>query len=62
MKILVALLLLAGAIIAYGSKSIASKILQGKREPNDADIVYVKLVGFAIVLLSAIIMILRRNF
>jgi len=62
MKILVALLLLIGAIIAYGSKSIASRILQGKREPNDADTVYIKLIGYVIVLVAAIITILRRNF
>ncbi len=58
MKVLTILLLIVGAILSYGSKKIASKILQGKREPNDADIVYVKLIGYAIVLVAAIITIL----
>ena len=58
MKVLTILLLIVGAILSYGSKKITSKILQGKREPNDADIVYVKLIGYAIVLVAAIITIL----
>ena len=58
MNVLVVLLLLIGAITSYGSKSIASKILQGKREPNEADTVYIKLIGFSIVLVSAIITLL----
>ncbi len=58
MKALVALLLFLGAGIAYGSKKIASRILQGKREPNEADTVYIKLIGFSIVLVAAIITLL----
>lgn len=58
MKFLVALLLFLGAGIAYDSKKIASKILQGKREPNEADTVYIKLIGFSIVLVAAIITLL----
>ncbi len=58
MKILVILLLFIGAFISYGSKKIACKILQNKREPNDADTVYIKLIGFLIVLVAAIIMLL----
>lgn len=58
MKVLVVLLLLIGAITSYGSKKIASKILQGKREPNEADTVYIKLIGFSIVLVAAIITLL----
>ena len=59
MKVLVVILLIIGAVISYGSKRIASKILQGKREPNDADNIYVKLVGYVLVLVAAIITILK---
>lgn len=55
MKALSVIFLIAGAVITYSSKKIAFRLLYGKREPNDADNVYVKLVGFALILIAAII-------
>lgn len=55
MKLISIILLVLGAVITYGSKKIAAKMLKNKREPNDADIVYIKLTGFALILIAAII-------
>ncbi len=55
MKTLAIVLLVLGACISYGAKLIVPKILSGKREANDADYVYVKLAGFALVLAAAVI-------
>ena len=55
MNIAVYILVIAGAFITFGSKLIAEFILDGKREPNEADLVYIKLLGFALILAGAII-------
>lgn len=56
MKTLALVLLILGACVSYGSKLIVSKMLRGKREANDADYVYVKLAGFALVLAAVVIL------
>ena len=43
--------------MSYGSKLIVHKLLRVKREANDADYVYVKLAGFALVLAAAVILV-----
>lgn len=55
MNIAVYILAATGAFITFASKSIADVIFSGKREVNDADIVYIKLVGFALILAAALI-------
>ena len=55
MNIAVYVLAVAGAFVTFASKVIAEAILSGRREPNEADIVYIKLVGFALILAAAII-------
>jgi len=55
MNIAVYILAVAGAFVTFASKTIAEFILSGKRDPNDADFVYIKLVGFALILAAAII-------
>ena len=57
MKILALVLLVLGACMSYASRLIVSKMLRGKREANDADYVYVKLAGFALVLAAAVILV-----
>ena len=53
--IIIAYILIAlGAAITFLSGPIATKILKDKREPNEADIVYTKLVGFACILASVL--------
>ena len=57
--IIIAYVLIAlGAAITFLSGKIAKAILKNKREPNEADIVYIKLVGFACILASAIMILL----
>ncbi|MBR2404723.1 MAG: hypothetical protein IKA95_03600 [Clostridia bacterium] len=58
MKILALVLLVLGACMSYASRLIVPKMLRGKREANDADYVYVKLAGFALVLAAAVIILL----
>ncbi len=55
MKLVICILMVFGAMITFFSRKIAELILSGKREVNEADIVYIKLVGFAFVLAAAII-------
>jgi len=53
--IIIAYVLIAlGAAITFMSGKIAKAILKNKREPNEADIVYIKLVGFACILASVL--------
>lgn len=52
-KVLVLLLIVAGAAISFGAKKIAPAIL--KREPEDKDIVLVKSVGLVLVFVAAVI-------
>jgi len=53
--IIIAYVLIAlGAAITFMSGKIAKAILKNKREPNEADIVYIKLVGFACILASGL--------
>ena len=53
--IIIAYVLIAlGAAITFLSGKIAKAILKNKREPNEADIVYTKLVGFACILASVL--------
>lgn len=58
MIILKCILIALGAVITFFSKMIAEAILNGKREPNEADLVYIKLVGFACVLAAAIMILI----
>ena len=58
MIIIAYVLVVVGALITFLSGTIATKILKEKREPNEADIVYIKLVGFACILASAIMILL----
>ena len=55
MKLIICILMVFGAMITFFSRKIAEFILIGKREVNEADTVYIKLVGFAFVLAAAII-------
>lgn len=50
------ILIVLGGLITFLAKTIAGKIIGDKREINDADVVYVKLVGFALVIAAAVIM------
>ena len=52
-KIIVLILLLLGAIIAFGSSKIAPIIL--KRDTDEKDIVIIKSIGFVLVIIAAII-------
>ena len=54
MIIIAYILIVLGALITFLSGTIATKILANKREPNEADIVYTKLVGFACILASVL--------
>lgn len=55
MKTLALVLFVLGACVSYGSNFIVPKLLRDKREANDADYVYVKLAGFALVLAAVVI-------
>lgn len=55
MIILSCILIILGACITFFSKKISQVILSKKREPNEADIVYTKLVGFALILAATLI-------
>ena len=52
-KIIVLILLLLGAVIAFGSSKIAPIIL--KRDTDEKDIVIIKSIGFVLVIIAAII-------
>ncbi len=54
MMIISFILIILGAFVTFGSKKISQAILSKKREPNEADIVYTKLFGFALILASAL--------
>ena len=58
MKIIVLIMLLAGAIIAFGSSKIAPFVL--KREPDERDIVIIKSIGFVLVIVAAVITFLTK--
>ncbi len=49
-------LIVLGGLVTLLAKKIAGKIIAEKREINDADIVYVKLVGFVLVIAAAVIL------
>lgn len=55
MKLLICILMVFGAVITFLSRKIADIVLDGKRETNEADIVYIKLIGFACILIAAIL-------
>jgi hypothetical protein len=52
------MLIVSGAFITFFSKLIAEAILSNKREVNEADIVYIKLIGFACILAAAIMILI----
>lgn len=52
-KVVVVIMLLLGAVIAFGSSKIAPLVL--KREPDEKDIVAVKSIGFVVVIIAAVI-------
>ncbi|MBQ7900784.1 MAG: hypothetical protein IJ365_02315 [Clostridia bacterium] len=54
MKILVVVLLIIGAAIAFGSSKIAPLVFK-KEQPSDGELVAVKSVGFVIALVAAVI-------
>ena len=57
MKTVIAVILIVlGGLVTLLAKNIAGKTVAGKREINDADIVYVKLVGFGLVIAAVVIM------
>ena len=57
--IIIAYMLIAlGVFITFFSKLIAEVILSNKREVNEADIVYIKLIGFACILAAAIMILI----
>ena len=51
-------LIALGGLITFFSKLIAEAILSNKREVNEADIVYIKLIGFACILAAAIMILI----
>lgn len=62
MKTVIAVILIvAGGLVTLLAKNIAAKIIGDKREINDADIVYVKLIGFALVIAAAVIMFFTKT-
>lgn len=52
-KIIVIVMILLGAFIAFGSNRIAPLVL--KREADEKDTVIIKSIGFVIVIIAAII-------
>ena len=58
MEIIVLIMLLAGAVIAFGSSKIAPLVL--KREPDERDIVIIKSIGFVLVIAAAVITFLTK--
>ena len=57
--IIIAYILIAlGAFATFFSKTIAEAILSEKREPNEADIVYIKLAGFACVIAAGLMILI----
>jgi hypothetical protein len=55
-SVITVILIVLGGLVTFLAKTIAGKIVGSKREINDADIVYVKLAGFALVIAAAVIM------
>ena len=55
-SVITVILVVLGGLVTFLAKTIAGKIVGSKREINDADIVYVKLAGFALVIAAAVIM------
>ena len=58
MIIVTYVLIALGAFITFFSKLIARAILSDKREVNEADIIYIKLIGFACILAAAIMILI----
>ena len=58
MIIIAYMLIASGAFITFFSKLIAEAILSNKREVNEADMVYIKLVGFVFILAAAIMILI----
>ena len=57
--IIIAYVLIAlGAFITFFSKLIAQAILSDKREVNEADVIYIKLIGFLFILAAAIMILI----
>ena len=54
MKILVIILLILGGVIAYGSSKIAPVVFRTD-EPDDSQLVIVKLIGFVIAVIAAVV-------
>ncbi len=48
------ILVFFGAFVTFFSEKVAKAILKNKRKPNEADIVYTKLVGFASILAATL--------
>ncbi len=60
--IIIAYVLIAlGSFITFFSKLIAEAILSNKREVNEADFLYIKLVGFACILAAAIMILIQKG-
>ena len=52
------ILIVLGAFITFFSKTIAQALLSNKREVNEADMIYIKLVGFVFILAAAIMILI----
>ena len=52
------ILIVLGAFITFFSKTIARALLSNKREVNEADMIYIKLVGFVFILAAAIMILI----
>jgi len=61
MIIYVYVLMALGALVTFFSGKVAELILLSKRQPNEADIVYTKLVGFLCVLTAVILIFILKG-
>ena len=55
MKYIALILVLIGAVLAYGAKKIADKLIAEKRDVTENDIIKIKLLGLGFVLIAAVI-------
>ena len=55
MKYISLILVLIGAVLAYGAKKIADKLIAEKRDVTENDIIKIKLLGLGFVLIAAVI-------
>ncbi len=55
------IVMIIGAVIAYGASKFAPYVLKGEDRDRDADIAMIKLVGFVIALVGALVLVLTNK-